>query len=178
MNAINIAIRSIVPNLHIELRKTTDIEKPDGSNDNNVNQIQTLEDIDKSKKANCVDIAEAVHEICTNINIKHHIVILKFYKHNKMFWDGHVYTAFTANNIWYNIYYYSDNKKFIGMTNRYKTLQDLINDEVDRLKPVFSKKYGFNCRYESRMISDKEIILWDECVKQKKSQKEILQLFS
>ena len=154
----------------------------DGSNNNNVNSTQTLQEIAKSKKANCIDIANAIHNICyKNKNQKHWIIIARFYVTHIDSWEGHIYTIVENYNGRKSVLdYYRDSENPLAEIREYydKDVNDVIQIENQRLKPAFDKIFGTDTRCTSTVIDDRDFHVWDSYVKKKKSQTELLRVFS
>ena len=153
----------------------------DGSGDNNHNKLQSLEDIAKTKQINCVDLATAVHTICTLNGSKHWIVILQFYTLSKYYWEGHVYTVYkTWDNALRILDYYSDDKDPYADFHTYfnKSIDDVIKIEADKLKlPMLRKLRTTDAKINNIIIGPEKFRTWDLYVSKKKTQEELLNKF-
>jgi ADP-ribose pyrophosphatase YjhB (NUDIX family)/RimJ/RimL family protein N-acetyltransferase len=119
------------------------------------NKIMPLRDIDqiyKDGKANCVDIAYCLHDICKRNNIDHTIGNVKW-EFNKNKSHGHVFIVIKNNNNYTSYHYFGDTRtiKIIQKGNSYlecvkltgeqlKQEASFIPDNVDQKEYIYSIK--------------------------------------
>lgn len=156
------------------INKVMDTIPVDGKN-NNYNKLQSLEDVDKSKTANCVDIATCVHSISTSLICDHSITQTMFYNKNNMYYSsGHVYTIINLPPYKYVLFYIGDreNHMVVGDMHKYfnKEFDVVADEEAQFLRPHFTKIFGSNCSYRNSSILQKDLEFWDKCVKAKEQQ--------
>lgn len=156
------------------INKVMDTIPINGKN-NNYNQLQSLEEVDKSKMANCVDISTCVHSISTSLSIDHSIAQTIFYnKNNRHISSGHVYTIFSYPPYKYVLFYIGDreNNIIIGDMHKYvnKEFNVVAEEEALFLRPHFIEMFGSGCSYRNLIIPKKDLEFWDNCVKSKEQQ--------
>ena len=160
----------------------TDTIPVDSSGNNNHNPMQSLYDIEKSKEANCVDLATAVHTISLNRRNKHYIVILRFYDKCLDNWQGHVYTMFQTKGLWRVFDYYRSKDEPSGEIRTYtqKNADEVMKEEAKLLMPAISKESfnNSNINYLNDVVYGNQLTKWDNMVKAKKTQEEVLYEFS
>ena len=149
-----------------------------GSN-NNVNPLQTIYDIEMSKHANCVDIANAIHYICKNNNDIHWIVDTSFYIDISKKSSGHVYTPWYWNNAHHVLFYMGDTEYNIGEIHNYEQshIKEVIYNETMFLKPHFTEIFGHKVKDISFIIPHRGLTKWDMFVKTKSSQQDLLHYY-
>ena len=129
-----------------EIIKTT--IGPNGNN--NLNPIQSLEDIEKSKRANCVDIALAVYEICKRSQNSDkkcfgEIAWMKFlYKNGKSSF-GHLFAFWKYYNKYYALRFVTEQDKHPSgeIISYFNTKPDeIVRKEMDFFRPRVEKIVG------------------------------------
>jgi len=129
-----------------EVIKTT--ESSNGNN--NSNPIQSLEDIEKSKRANCVDIALAVYEICKRSrNLKKkcfgEIAWMKFLYKNGESSFGHLFAFWKYNNKYYAFRFVTEQDKHPSgeIISYFDTKPDeIVRMEMEFFRPRVEKIVG------------------------------------
>jgi len=140
------------------------------SGNNNENPVQTLNDILISHTANCIDIANAVHEICKNK--EHYLVLSRFSIKNKSM--GHVYCIYKDKN--YRVFRFDLKTKYGKIKEYTCNLGEVIYCEELALKAAFTNLLG-ECSSFNSILTKKEMQQWDNLVRKKVKQKELMKLF-
>ena len=153
----------------------------DGSGNNNHNKLQNLQDITRSKQINCVDLATAVHTICTQNRIEHWMVISQFYLSDRSIWEGHVYTIFrTWSKSLRILDYYADDKDPCADFRTYlnKSVKEVAQIEADNLKlPMLRILKASDAKINNIILDSDKFPIWDSYVSKRKTQEELLNRF-
>ena len=93
------------------MNKIKDTTPIDGGDNNNVNPIQTIEDIKESKEANCVDLAILVYKMLRQRRDMRNTTIARTtWIINKNHTTAHIYTVFKYLNFVYVFHYDQDHQ--------------------------------------------------------------------
>lgn len=147
-------------------------------NNNNYNKLQTVEDVKASRRANCVDIATVVHQLChfKSLQLKHKIVIMNF--QDKRFggsWRGHVFCVVEYKGKCYAF-------RYIGQIQR----GDVVTYDCDMETVIMQREHQwllnhFRAEFQTKKVRTKVIIvegnelkIWDDFVREKKRQVDLL----
>ena len=155
--------------LYLNLDETTH-----RSGNNNYNIIQDEKDIEISRVANCIDIANIFHRVAVNYKIKHYIIQSVFYA-GKTSTPSHWYVVFRHNGKWRYIHYIPGIKaegyiSHIG----YNTPDDAISAYAkDRLIGHF----GIDRTHIITKIGKDEFKDWDKLADSKCIQMDIINKF-
>ena len=136
-------------------------------------KAKRLNDILSSMEGNCVDFATAFHEISTNAGNPNWIIQTTFKLHGKNKTSGHVYCIFKKHGRYHCPRYIPE----IGLATIkiYPSLRSAIESEEQWLDKHHSKILGGKCYCKSIVLGEDELKLWDKCVKEKMTQKELLE---
>ena len=121
-----------------EVKDTTAI---DGSDDNNCNPIQTLEDVEKSKRANCVDIAIITYKMAKEAkDIEDSTICITTWIFSDKDIVSHIYMLFKYKSSIYVFDY--DQKNQLGgfPTNKKDSFEDEAIEYSEKMKKNHSQK--------------------------------------
>ena len=148
----------------------------DGKN-NNSNKLQSIMDVRESNAVNCVDIVSCVRILCNKKGIKHLIVKTDFKDPDIYKYSGHVYVIFDYKNV-KRVFMYIPREnttpyaKIIDYPG--KNIDQIIDDQVKFLKPHFDEVFGCSTIPHNRILDEDDVIVWDEALSKKTTQKEML----
>lgn len=148
-------------------------ETPAINGSNNNQKIQTLDDIKKSFKANCVDIAVNTYRICKDKFDATIGWIRWIVNENKT--DGHLFCVFKANHKVYTLQYMQGDH--IGEISTYsnKTYLEVVLEEGKKLKPHIDKKHNTETKQLVYVFTKTDLKTFDnESYLRTHTQKEVL----
>lgn len=139
----------------------------DGVNNNN-NLIQSIEDIEDSKQANCVDVTLANHGICMNEGYKDKIVWVKWHL-SETSTPGHLFSMFTRDqNKYYSLQWLGDKGEILGPDSSWEECRKNSIEYLTYNKPKYRHK-----RYTSYVFTNHDIEYINN-IKEPITQKELL----
>lgn len=155
--------------LYLNLNETTH-----RSGNNNYNIIQDEKDIEISRVANCIDIANVFHRVAAANMIEHYIVQSVFYA-GKASTPSHWYVVFEHHRKWRYIHYVPGIKAEGYISDiGYNTPDDAISAYAkDRL----IRHFGSNRTHIITKIGSDEFKAWDALAKSKCIQMDIINRF-
>jgi hypothetical protein len=152
--------------------KVDETTHPSGNNNNC--KLQSLQDVEKSKKINCVDIASTVHTICAKIKLAHRIIWTRYFDSEGNS-QGHLYTIFKGGSNWYAFRYVPGEHGGEVLKYSNSTEDDVVKGETLYLKQHFDKVFPEAVKKVVTItLTDDDIRLWDRYVRTKKTQRELL----
>ena len=148
------------------------------SGNNNLNPIQNIDDVITSRRINCVDTANIVHEVCARNNINHYIIWSKYFSTKSNSSAGHLYCIYRSGSAYRSFRFVSTNPNpryaVMGDLIKYNSINEAISGESIELKKHFDKIFRCDTINENYKIYGKLLAIWDRYAIAKATQREML----